>query len=130
MSNMDAGFFSEREANALMSFYAGMDYAYDQLNSLISTIDPEVETHEMQVISNYLDAWWTEMNYKREQVGLFLDDMKRKRMSKLLKNLGASENIESIEFAPEFIDEINEKCRAAINEVFNKYLEEGEDATP
>lgn len=128
MPNTNAGFFSEKEANALMSFYAGMDYAYDQLNSLIASVDPEVETHEMQVISNYLDAWWTEMNYKREQVGLFLDDVKRKRMSKLLKNLGASENIESIEFAPEFINEINEKCRAAVNEVFNKYSEADEDA--
>lgn len=126
MSNTNAEFFSEKEANELMAFYAGMDYAYDQLSSLIAAIDPDTEAHEMQVVSNYLDAWWTEMNYKREQVGLFLDDAKRKRMSKLLKNLGASENIESIEFAPEFMDEINEKCKVAINEVFNKYIDDAE----
>lgn len=128
MPAADNGILTEEEAHELLTFYSGMRCAYDQLNELLFKIDPEASSPEVEVISNYLDAWWSEMVYKVAQIEDYIQEVKRNNSQKLLQNFGAPDiSAEDLEWSPEFVKSLNENCREAIRKTMESYSEETGD---
>lgn len=129
MSAVDNGILTEEEAHELLTFYSGMRCAYDQLNELLLKIDPEATSPEVEVISDYLDAWWSEMIYKVAQIEDYIQEIKKENSQKLLQNFGAPDiSMKDLEWSPEFIKLLNENCRTAIRKTLEACSEENGDA--